>query len=533
MDDYTNEDISITNISELFVVKIYKSILEYGKRNSAEIIAKEFYSIWTLNSDTKNEVDDKDDCGLQVYSEPIPEKKSEELENNGMLFLFRVLQYTIENFPRVENILLDIGFNDPMIIIDKAKSIKEIEDEQQAIEKISSFLQEFDMENPKVNFFIALSFFYSARDHLISSLSKCPKDFLLQVLKFIKEIGDNYTRECNEKVEQYMYIFSRFDKFFEAHEMALIRIANRFTTFFKENKISTENIWKYWINKNMSDSTLAFVVSLCFIYYHFLYQKPEYLVKNIFSLLHNNKIPYKLQQKLCASFKEEDYAPIFQYEYEWYCQQNNIESIVPIRFYYGDPVDLKSFGIEDYDFWNTKTQEISSVQHCVSKPKEIPVKNSYIEYSSKNIPTNGYQVSNHLSYPLVLGQLFSGVERKRVINTLYKRLNEKYIQCSSMEYFSYVFGMAGIGKSYKPTEDDYINWIAGKRSLQCLIIKLYRPDGARQIVRNTWTKVENSFLLDGKPIPSETMKLETNHITNSCKEDMNILISDLIKEHTS
>lgn len=171
VDDYTNEDVSITNISELFIVKTYKSILEYGKRNSAEIIANEFYCIWALDSDTENETDDKDDYGLQVYSEPIPEQKSKELENNGMLFLFRVLQYTIENFPRVENILLDIGFNDPMKIIDKAKRIKVIEDEQQTIEEISSFLQEFDIENPKVKFFIALSFFYSSRDYLIGSLS--------------------------------------------------------------------------------------------------------------------------------------------------------------------------------------------------------------------------------------------------------------------------------------------------------------------------------------------------------------------------
>lgn len=372
VDDYTNEDVSITNISELFIVKTYKSILEYGKRNSAEIIANEFYCIWALDSDTENETDDKDDYGLQVYSEPIPEQKSKELENNGMLFLFRVLQYTIENFPRVEKILLDIGFNDPMKIIDKAKRIKVIEDEQQTIEEISSFLQEFDIENPKVKFFISLSFFYSSRDYLIGSLSLCTKEFLLQGLKIVKEIGDNYTRECNEKVGQYMYIISRFDKFLEAHGMALIRIANRFTTFFKENKISTENIWEYFINKNMSDSALSFTISSLFIVYHFLYQKPEYLVKFIFSLLHNDKIPYNLQQKLCASFKEEDYAPIFQYEYEWYCRQNNIQSIVPIRFYYGNPVDLKSFGIEDYDLYN-KQNQLDKQERCLIEniPQQI------------------------------------------------------------------------------------------------------------------------------------------------------------------
>lgn len=56
VDDYTNEDVSITNISELFIVKTYKSILEYGKRNSAEIIANEFYCIWALDSDTENEL---------------------------------------------------------------------------------------------------------------------------------------------------------------------------------------------------------------------------------------------------------------------------------------------------------------------------------------------------------------------------------------------------------------------------------------------------------------------------------------------
>ncbi len=447
MDNYINEDVSITNISELFIIKAYKSILEYSKRTSAEIIANECYSIWTLDWDTENETDDKDDCGLQVYSEPIPEQKSKELENNAMLFFFRVLQYTIENFPRVENILLDIGFNDPMKIIDKAKSIKVIEDEQQTIEEISSFLQEFDIENPKMKFFIALSFFYSGRNYLIGLLSKYPKDFLLQGLKFIKEIGDNYTRECNEKVGQYMYIFSRSEKFFEAHGMALIRIANRFTTFFKEYKISTENIWEYLINKNMPDSALAIQVSLSFICYHFLYQKPEHLVKNIFSLLHDNKIPYNLQQKLCASFKEEDYAPIFQYEYEWYCQQNNIKSIVPIRFYYGDPVDLKSFGIVDYDLYNWESPFYSTEEN--NSIKELPQKETNNQFIQE------YDILSKISYSLypyyTLFDESASTEKGYIFRKIY--LPSLIVYADSIQDNYSLYGFA-----YLLYKSQYLNW---------------------------------------------------------------------------
>lgn len=143
---------------------------------------------------------------------------------------------------------------------------------------------------------------------------------------------------------------------------------------------------------------------------------------------------------------------------------------------------------------------------------------------------NNYQSKDsHLRYPLLLGEVFSGPERIRVMKALYKKLDGEYMQCSSFEYFCYVFGNIGNNKFYKPTDDDFINWQDGKPSLQWLILKLYKPEGKKQLERGTWSTVEKCFLLDNKPIPPRSMKLATNHIGDAHKNRIDALIADIMQ----
>lgn len=146
---------------------------------------------------------------------------------------------------------------------------------------------------------------------------------------------------------------------------------------------------------------------------------------------------------------------------------------------------------------------------------------------------NSQNKSSHFRYPPLLAKSFSGSGRVRAMKTLYEKLDGEYMRCSSFEYFCYVFGYTDNGKRYHPTSGDFIDWMDGKPSLQWLILKLYKPKGEKQIARGTWTKVETCFLLDGMPISSRSMKLETNHIGKPYKDRIDAIIAEVMQTGTT
>lgn len=159
------------------------------------------------------------------------------------------------------------------------------------------------------------------------------------------------------------------------------------------------------------------------------------------------------------------------------------------------------------------------------EPKEELSKPSVQSQTS----SNSQDKNAHLCYPLLLGKKFSGSERIQVMKALFKRLNGEYMQCSSFEYFCYVFGNVGNDKRYKPTSEDFINWQDKKPSLQWLILKLYRLEGEKQLARGTWDTVEKCFLLDNVPIPPRKMKQGTNHIGKSYKDRIDTIIAEVMQ----
>lgn len=163
------------------------------------------------------------------------------------------------------------------------------------------------------------------------------------------------------------------------------------------------------------------------------------------------------------------------------------------------------------------------------EPKEEPSGASVQSPMNSNL-SNKY---SHLRYPLLFAKAFSGSERIGIMKALYKKLDGEYMQSSSFEYFCYVFGNVGNDKRYKPSDGDFINWQDGKPSLQWLILKLYKPEGGKQLERGTWSTVERCFLLNNMPIPPRSMKLETNHIGKSNKIRIDVLIADIMSTGSS
>lgn len=151
-------------------------------------------------------------------------------------------------------------------------------------------------------------------------------------------------------------------------------------------------------------------------------------------------------------------------------------------------------------------------------------------YSPKHVSPVIQLMRPQLSYPLLFSEVFCGDDRQKVLQILYDKLQGEFMHCSSSNYFRYLFGGGkGLPSGYKPDENEFINWHAGKSSLQWLVIRLYRPEGQKQVLRGTWKKVEMCFLLNGSEIPLKTMKLETNHITETHKKKIDAILSEIMQ----
>lgn len=174
----------------------------------------------------------------------------------------------------------------------------------------------------------------------------------------------------------------------------------------------------------------------------------------------------------------------------------------------------------------TPEQEQCEYNNLEKEEPEEELSKTSVQSQTGNNPQDK---NSHLCYPPLLGKVFSGSERIQVMKALFKKLNGEYMQCSSFEYFCYVFGNAGNDKRYRPTGEDFINWQDKKPSLQWLILRLYRPKEERQVARGTWATVEKCFLLDNVPIPPREMKQGTNHIGKSYKDRIDTIIAEVMQ----
>lgn len=129
-----------------------------------------------------------------------------------------------------------------------------------------------------------------------------------------------------------------------------------------------------------------------------------------------------------------------------------------------------------------------------------------------------------LPYPL----LFSSVpncQQAKVIQELARQLQAHYLQCTSLNFFYYVFGGKGLPCDYMPNDEDRIDFLGTPSELRYLILSLYRPEGKRSVNRGTWPKVEECFLLNGKPIRPGSLKEQTNKIPDNVKIEMTGILS--------
>lgn len=150
--------------------------------------------------------------------------------------------------------------------------------------------------------------------------------------------------------------------------------------------------------------------------------------------------------------------------------------------------------------------------------------------NSKDVPS-GKRVNERirkaqLPYPPLFGSIPNNRQLK-AIQDLANQLQSRYLSFQSLNYFYYVFGGKGLPQGYEPNDKDRINFLGTISELRCLILLLYRPAGKPRLNKGTWATVEECFLFHGEPIPSGSLKKQTNKIPEHIRIEIAGILSKI------
>lgn len=340
---FENED-KITNISELFFLKIREAIIR--SKNKKMSTYSEFKLI------AKSLRDDKDDRDSDNYLFINEITDSYDFDPFYRISNFRKYQLLIEDFPNIEKVLLQLGIDTPKEFVEKVKSIDEISSEDDW--KIVNMLVDFFEENgdKQKSYFTAFSTYYFLKKQCLILLDYIDKDKFLFASKLAKYIGNHYFDLYKERMIIYGDILTNLPDYFANHYAAITRIFKKEYSYMF-NKFKFRN-WrdcfeKYELYGQDDYESSAFTLDGIFILYFILYHVPIFVYLG-FWLLDSEAIPLNLKLSLRESFKKKDYAPLIQYEYNWYLSKSDKrENLFDGIFYSGNLGNIDTLGITDYD----------------------------------------------------------------------------------------------------------------------------------------------------------------------------------------
>ena len=124
---------------------------------------------------------------------------------------------------------------------------------------------------------------------------------------------------------------------------------------------------------------------------------------------------------------------------------------------------------------------------------------------------------------------FKGLSREdaaKAVDELYAATVGKYINCSSRNYFCYIFSSTSLPNGYCPPSDSYISCNKGAAFLRALIKRLYSEKNGR-ILRGTWPNVEKIFLINGEE-PHTRLGENTSKASVQCQREVNSIVTGVL-----
>ena len=301
------DNYEITNIGELFVLKLYEGFKSLNEPMSQIEIEKDIIAL-------ENSLDAKENENNESFFEPEITQDTNRYFINAF---FRGLKYAVDSWGDIEYTLLRLGVEEPKRIINSVKNVDGILDS--------------DM------------FFASYRNDIVNLCKESSIEDLFEFLQVCKYLGSNYKSVCECGIVFYNFLLKKISC--DINKLSEILEEFEMTSYFD----NLENLFESDDDIEFPDGYKIFIVDLLFLLYYFIYQNPRYLVKFSFYLLYKNTSP-QMQEAMYNSFRSGDTNSLIQYEYEWWCSETSKKLDIPFPFS-TRPFNKSNTTIVDYNLY--------------------------------------------------------------------------------------------------------------------------------------------------------------------------------------
>lgn len=330
----------ITHVGEVFMIKIMETANLLDKstypHNSADKLKKML--VRTLKHE---ENDESDNIGSLP---PNPDSV-----NTTHLFFFWGIQSALKYHAVPEYMLQNLGVENPKEIISRVNDIANIDDIDDFINSIVDLNQELysTLGNDKFSNICVWGLVCYMGIGMIELSKEYKNEDVLELCKFIKKLGENYSSICDERITSMYFNFkSLFDKDTINEEFIIDYILP--LLLFKTNiyhliRIDDPDL-EY---ENFLRNFPYMFTDVIFLFYFCIYKNPQYIV-NLGFILMSNSVSHEIAKAMFSTFRKDDYAALIQYEYEWWRKETGNSLSLPFPFY-EKIINLNELGVIDYE----------------------------------------------------------------------------------------------------------------------------------------------------------------------------------------
>ena len=370
IDDFEIVDnYEITNIGELFVLKLHEGFKSLNEPMSPIEIEKDMNALGISHDVKENE-------NNEPFFEP------EITQNTDKYFinvLFLGLKYAVDSWGDIEYTLSKLGVKNPERIINSVKNMDGILDSDKRYALKQEIINELLFVNggERMSDFLFYLFFASYRNYIINICKKTSRKNLFELLQICKYLGSNYKSVCEDRVVFYNFLLKKIS----CNINKLSEIFEEFDVTYildKLERYSFDKLFESDDDIEVTDGYKIFFVDLLFLSYYFIYQNPRYLVKFSFYLLYKNTSP-QMQEAMYNSFRSGETNTLIQFEYEWWCSETSKSLDLPFPFS-SQPFNRINTTIVDYDLNDVKY----NTDKFINQPKLIIYKEPTTQVVEKN-----------------------------------------------------------------------------------------------------------------------------------------------------
>jgi len=365
IDDFEIVDnYEITNIGELFVLKLYEGFKSLNEPMSQIEIEKDIIAL-------ENSLDTKENENNGSFFEPEITQGTNRYFINAF---FRGLKYAVDSWGDIEYTLLKLGVENPERIINSVKNVDEILDSDKRYDLKQEIVSELLSVNEWeiMNDFLFYLVFASYRNDIVNLCKESSKEDLFEFLQVCKYLGSNYKSVCECRIVFYNFLLKKISC--DINKLSEILEEFEMTSYFD----NLENLFESDDDIEFPDGYKIFIVDLLFLLYYFIYQNPRYLVKFSFYLLYKNTSP-QMQEAMYNSFRSGETNALIQFEYEWWCSETSKSLNIPFPFS-SQPFNRINTTIVDYDLNDVKY----NTDKFINQPKLIAYKEPTTQVVEKN-----------------------------------------------------------------------------------------------------------------------------------------------------